>query len=82
MKWTETDGAYPEAERWLARSRLLGLLGAGGLEDSEAQAIAGEAVRRARSDAQERDEELPVPPPDEVRERLRVRESGEPDDTC
>lgn len=62
--------AVSDERRELARRRLLSVVGSGGLEDAEAQEIAEEAVRRARSEAPEREGELPAPSPDEVRERL------------
>lgn len=71
-------GAVSEERRELARRRLLGLVGAGGLDDGEAQAIAEEAVRRARDEAPERGAELPAPSPGEMRERLGIRGSGKP----
>ena len=69
-----------EERRALARERLLELVGAGGLGDEEAQALAEKAVRRAQSEAPERGEEQPAPSPEEVRARLGVRASGKPDD--
>lgn len=72
-------GAVSDERRELARRRLLGLLGAGGLGDEEARALAEETVRRARAEAPERYGELPAPPAGEVRERLGFRGSGEPD---
>ncbi|MGI8908985.1 MAG: hypothetical protein ACR2JR_00275 [Rubrobacteraceae bacterium] len=72
-------GAMSDERRELARRRLLGLVGAGGLEDEEARAIAEAAVGRARAEAPERNGELPALPRAEVRERLGVSGSGEPD---
>lgn len=72
--------AVSEERRELAKQRLLRLVGSGGLGDAEAQEIAEEAVRRARSEAPEREEELPAPPPKEVRERLGVRAPESPGD--
>ncbi len=69
-----------EERRALARERLLELVGAGGLADEEAQALAEKAVRRARSEAPERGEERPAPSPEEMRARLGVRASGKPGD--
>lgn len=71
--------AVSDERRELARRRLLGLVGAGGLEDEEARALAEDAVGRARAESPERNGELPAPPPGEVRERLGVSGSGEPD---
>jgi len=69
-----------EERRALTRERLLELLGAGGLGDEEAQALAERAVRCARSEAPERGEEQPASSPEEVRARLGVRtSSGKPD---
>jgi hypothetical protein len=65
--------AVSEERRELARRRLLDLLGSGGLEDEEALRIAEGAVRRARSEAPEREGESPAPPPEEVRESLGLR---------
>jgi hypothetical protein len=67
-----------EERRALARERLLELVGAGGLGDEEAQALAEKAVRRARTEAPERGEERPAPSPEEMRTRLGVRASGKP----
>lgn len=41
--------------------------------DAEAMAIAEDAVRRARSEAPERQGESPAPAPEEARERLGLR---------
>jgi hypothetical protein len=71
-------GAVSEERRELARRRLLGLIGNGDLDEGEAQAIAEEAVRRARDEAPERGAELPAPSPGEVRHRLGIRGSGKP----
>ena len=70
--------AVSDERRELARRRLLGLAGSGGLGDLDAQEIAEEAVRRARSEAPEREAELPAPSPEEVREKLGVRAPGGP----
>lgn len=70
--------AVSEERRELARRRLLGVVGSGGFEDTEAQKTAEEAVRRARSEAPERDGELPAPSPEEVREKLGARAPGSP----
>lgn len=72
-------GGVSDERRELARRRLLGLVGAGGLEDEEARAIAEDAVGSVRAEAPERNGELPAPPPGEVRERLGVSGPGEPD---
>lgn len=75
----EIDSAPLEAEerRELAKRRLLELVGSGGLGDAEAQGIADEAVRRARSEAPERKAESPAPPTEKVRDELDVRDTGE-----
>lgn len=78
MGRTGAHEAFPGSEerRELASRRLLGLAGSGGLEDAEAQETAEEAVRRARAESTER-EEFSAPWPEEVRERLGVRDDGE-----
>lgn len=65
--------AVSDERRELARQRVLGLVGSGGLEDEEAQETAEEAVRRARSEAPEREGESPAPPSEEIHEKLGVR---------
>jgi len=72
------DGALTEAgeRRELARRRLLGLAGSGGLGDAEAQEIAEEAVRRARAEAPKTKGESPAPPPEEARGRMGAQETG------
>lgn len=81
MERIDIDGMLPEAEgrRESARRRLLELAGAGGLADAEAQEVADEAVRRARSEAPERAGDSPAPSLEETRERLGVRDTGEAD---
>jgi len=66
------DSASLEAEerRGSAKRRLLDLVGSGGLGDAEAMGIAEEAVRRARSEASERERESPAPLEEEVRKVL------------
>jgi len=46
------------------------------LGDAEAMAIAEDAVCRTRSEAPEREGESPAPPPEEVREKLGVQDTG------
>ncbi len=65
--------AVPEERRAQAHERLLGLAGSGGLDDEGARVLAEKAVRRARDEAPERNEELPAPSPEEVRARFGGR---------
>ena len=69
MERNGIDGALPGSEerRELAVRRPLDLAGFGGLADEEATETAKEAVRRARSEAPERENESPAPSPEEVR---------------
>lgn len=65
-----------EERRALARERLTELAGSGGLSDEEAQELAHRAVRRARDEVPDRDEELPTLSPEEIRARLGGRSPG------
>jgi hypothetical protein len=63
--------------RALARERLTELAGSGDLGQEEAQMLAERAVRRARDEAPDRDQELSKLSPQEIRTRLGDRSAGE-----
>jgi len=67
-----------EARREVAHKRLLGVIGSGGLEEEEAQALALKVVRRARREAGSRGAEEASPGSGEVRKHLGERRSSRP----
>lgn len=70
-----SDREVSEERRAAARIRLFEVAGSGGLDDKEAQALAEEAVRRARAET-ERRAEAAAPSPEEVRARREARIRG------
>jgi hypothetical protein len=70
-----SDREVSEERRAAARKRLFEVAGSGGLDDEEAQALAEEAVRRARAET-ERRAEAAAPSPEEVRARREARIRG------
>ena len=69
IKWL---GEARYVELFESEDALLGLLGAGGLEEEEATRLAGELVRRVRRERVQKPAE-PAPAPDEVRQRRKRR---------
>ena len=66
----------PESKGFRGRPLILDYVGAGGLEEDEAQEEAREIVRRVRENSHPFTE-VPAPDPHEVRERRRRRQEAQ-----